>query len=98
MPVDAILAIREVITMAIAGATVAIVAYSPIARAIGSRILHGRMPAPGTAADGGRVDYLSDEVAALRQQLLETQERMDFAERLLAQARERGALGAGREG
>ena len=76
-----------------------VIAYSPIARAIGNRILHGKLPPPGAAHDDdGRMDHLSGEVAALRQALYDQQERLDFAERLLAQARERGALNAPKEG
>lgn len=35
----------------------------------------------------GEVSALRDEVAALRQELIETHERLDFTERLLAQGR-----------
>jgi hypothetical protein len=41
------------------------------------------------------VDDLRDRVAGLQGQLDEVLERQDFAERLLAQARERGLLGSG---
>lgn len=41
-----------------------------------------------------RLDALEGEVDHLRQQLSETQERVDFAERLLAQAAEGRALGS----
>lgn len=75
-----------------------LVAYSPLARAIGNRILHGKLPHPGSQADDGRMDQLSGEVAAMRHQLEETQERVDFAERMLAQVRERGQLAPGKEG
>jgi hypothetical protein len=67
--------------------------YSPIARAIARRIMHGKTLAPGTLPpDEHRVDDLSGEVAALRQALEEQQERMDFAERLLAQVKDKSAL------
>lgn len=76
-----------------------LVAYSPIARALGKRILHGKLPAAGALqGDEGRLDQLSDEVAAMRHHLDETQERLDFAERMLAQVRERGQLPPGKEG
>lgn len=88
----------ETIQMAIAFVTIGVVAYSPIARAIGNRILHGKLPPPGSAPEPGRVDDLSGEVAALRQALDEQQERVDFTERMLAQARERGALNAPKDG
>jgi hypothetical protein len=74
---------------------IGVVAYSPIARAIGRRIMHGKTPLPGAAPqDDARLDDLSGEVTALRQAMYEQQERLDFAERLLAQARERGQLNA----
>ncbi len=69
-----------------------LVAYSPLPRAIGNRILHGRAPRGLPSDQVERVDDLSGEVAALRQQLGETQERLDFTERMLAQARQTGAL------
>jgi hypothetical protein len=88
----------ETIQMAIGFITMGVIAYSPIARAIGNRILHGKTPLPGAPQDAGRVEDLSGEVAALRQALYEQQERVDFTERMLAQARERGALSAPKDG
>jgi hypothetical protein len=42
--------------------------------------------APGSDSEAsGRLDALEHEVGSLRQELSETQERVDFAERLLAQ-------------
>jgi uncharacterized protein YeaO (DUF488 family) len=81
----------------LAAATIVLIFYSPIARAIGQRILHGRLPPPGVPADDGRVDELSGEVAALRHHLDEAQERIDFTERMLAQSREKNALPSGKE-
>jgi hypothetical protein len=40
-----------------------------------------------------RLDTLEDDVSRLRQELSETQERLDFTERMLAQAREAGRVG-----
>jgi hypothetical protein len=40
------------------------------------------------ATDSGEVSALRDEVADLRRELSEMQERLDFAERLLTKARE----------
>jgi uncharacterized protein involved in exopolysaccharide biosynthesis len=67
-----------------------------LAQAISQRIMHGVQPKGGAVSDG-RMDDLSGEVAALRQQLYETQERLDFAERMLARQKDPGALGAGQE-
>ena len=74
-----------------------LVAYSPVARAIGNRILHGKLPPAGSRDDEQRVDHISEEVAAMRHNLNEALERIDFAERLLAQTRERQQLGGGGE-
>jgi len=86
--------IQNVLTSVITGVVILGVAFSPIGRAFAHRIMHGRAPRPVELADP-RVDDLSVEVAALREQLDATHERLDFTERLLSQARERGQLGAG---
>ena len=72
---------------------VAILAFSPIGRAIANAIGRkgGGAPAPELTA---AVDDLADRVQALQQQVGELAERQDFAERLLAQAREKGLLQA----
>lgn len=89
--------LRDVLEGLTVAATIVLVAYSPIFRAIGKRIMHGRIPPEGVplVADDARVEHLSGEVAALRRALDESLERLDFAERMLAQQRERSALGAG---
>lgn len=70
-----------------------LVAYSPIARAIANRILHGRVPAPGMrAASDDRMDQISGEMAAMRQHLDETLDRLEFTERMLAKSMDRDAL------
>ncbi|HVO34979.1 MAG TPA: hypothetical protein VMT21_05390, partial [Gemmatimonadales bacterium] len=43
------------------------------------------------------LDALRDEVTGLRRELDEAQNRLDFTERLLGQARERGLLNAPKE-
>jgi hypothetical protein len=92
--------IAELWEMIIVGGTFVLLAWSPLprllAQAISQRIMHGVQPKGGAVSDG-RVDDLSGEVAALRQAVYETQERLDFAERMLAQQKERGALGSGVE-
>jgi len=94
MPVE--LVVKDVLTSLIVGLTFVGLAFSPLARALGNRIMHGRMPAPGGGGgEDPRVDDLMDELATTRRQMDELQERVDFAERLLAQARERGLLNAG---
>ena len=93
MPVEVV--VQNVLTSLIVGLTFVGLAFSPLARALGNRIMHGRMPAPGGGGEDPRVDDLTDELATTRRQMDELQERVDFAERLLAQARERGLLNAG---
>jgi hypothetical protein len=57
------------------------IAQGPLGQAVAQR-LRGR---GGDAELGGEVAELRDQVDSLRRQLEETQERMDFAERLLSQ-------------
>lgn len=71
---------------------VGMIAFSSIGKAIAARI-RGPVELPSV-----EVDELRDQVAVLSQQVAELAERQDFAERLLAQARERGALGSGGQG
>ncbi len=92
--------IAELFEMLIVGGTFVLLAWSPLprllAQAFSQRIMHGVQPKAGAVGEG-RMDDLSGEVAALRTALYETQERLDFAERMLAQQKERGALGSGAE-
>src|SRR5206468_662686 len=72
------------------GACIAI-AFSPIGRAVADRI-RGK----SASSDGGELraelaehkDALNQELEAVRHELAELAERMDFAERLLAKPRE----------
>ena len=48
----------------------------------------GRRPAAEDGALAQRVTNIEQELGTVRQELSETQERLDFAERLLAQSRE----------
>jgi hypothetical protein len=90
--------IENLAEAALMAATIIFIAYSPIARAIGNRILHGKTPRQVTGAtEDPRVEELVDEVSGLRHQLGEMQERVDFAERMIARSRAKGALGAGPE-
>jgi len=74
------------------GVFIPVVAIIAIASVKIARILASRPQAP--AADvGGRLEALERDVEGLQQQLIETQERLDFTERLLAQARDQGRLG-----
>jgi hypothetical protein len=50
-------------------------------------------PGPGGSEFQGRLEALEGEVGKLRQELSEAQERLDFAERLLAQGAEARRVG-----
>lgn len=64
----------------------AAVALGPIGRAIGKRILQG---AAGPAASDEEVQELRSQVEEIRMALIDAQERLDFAERMIAGAPER---------
>jgi hypothetical protein len=49
--------------------------------------------APRVGGDEARLDMLEADVSTMRRELSETQERLDFAERLLAQGRETRRVG-----
>lgn len=53
---------------------------------------------PGGTEPSPRLDALETEVTRLRQELTEAQERLDFAERLLAQSPERRRVSPERRG
>ena len=80
--------------MVFATIMVGVVSFSPIGRALAERLRHR----PGeNVLPSEELEELRDQLTVLRQQVSELAERQDFAERLLAQARERGALGPGTE-
>ena len=65
----------------------AAVALGTIGRALGKRILQGGAAAAGSDED---VQELRLQVEELRQALVESQERIDFAERMLAAGKDAG--------
>ncbi len=69
------------------------ISFSPIGRAIARRI--GGKEEAAESAVLAEVDALREELSGVKAELGEVQERLDFAERLLAQAREKGLLGSG---
>jgi hypothetical protein len=75
------------ITFIFGGGTLFLLSLSPVGKALAERIRHrGAVPQQDPE--------LLAEVDALRQEVTELQERMDFAERLLAQRPEPGKIGA----
>lgn len=93
MPVEFV--VRDVLQAVITGVVILGVVFSPIGKALAHRIMHGKALRALPVVDDPRVDELSGDVAALREQLDNTLDRLDFTERLLAQAREKGQLGPG---
>ena len=84
MDIEGVLAI----TFIFGGGTLFLLAISPVGRALAERIRgHGSRAGPGPRA-AGRGRRLRSDVAELH-------ERVDFAERLLAQRQEPGKIGAG---
>jgi hypothetical protein len=72
------------------------VSFSPVGRAVARRLGGDK----GEQAEGAvlaEVDALREEMQQLRGELSEVHERLDFAERLLAQARAKGQIAAGGE-
>jgi hypothetical protein len=74
------------IVMVFGTGMVGLVAFSPIGRAIGTRILRKAGAPPEL---GEQLDDLADRVEGIQRQVAELAERQDFAERLLAKAREK---------
>ncbi len=78
------------ILMVGAAAIVGIVFLGPVGRAIADGLRHllgGRK-----AEEAATLEAMKEEVGELRHRVAELEERQDFAERLLARARERGLL------
>jgi hypothetical protein len=69
------------------GGTLFLLSVSPVGKALAERIR-------GQARAAQDPELLAD-VDALRQEVAELHERVDFAERLLAQRQEQGKVGAG---
>jgi hypothetical protein len=69
------------------GGTLFLLSVSPVGKALAERIR-------GQARAAHDPELLAD-VDALRQEVAELHERVDFAERLLAQRQEQGKVGAG---
>ena len=90
MPQDFAPVIVSLALFAVLGAVV----LGPIGRAFADRL---RRKGVEPALDAAELDALHQELAGLRQQVGELAERQDFAERMLAQARERGLLNAPKE-
>lgn len=73
------------------GGTAVAISFSPIGRAIADRL----RPKDAVALPTEEIEDLRAEVQGLREQVSELAERQDFSERLLAQAKDKGAIGPG---
>ncbi len=84
------------ITFIFGGGSLFLLAISPIGRAIGNRIQGGASRASDDAVDRLEASQhaVIDEVEALRNDVVEMQERLDFAERLLARQQQQQELPA----
>lgn len=72
------------------GGTAFLLAISPVGKAIADRIRHGTQP-----RDIGPDPAVLNELDQLRGDMTELQERMDFAERMLAEKKGAGQLEGG---
>jgi hypothetical protein len=83
------------------GGTAVALGFSPVGRAFADRIRgrHGSPDADELRAElTEQRDALAEDLQHVRQEVADLAERLDFAERLLAQSREAQRLGPGREG
>jgi hypothetical protein len=85
------------IVLIFGGGSAFLLAISPIGRAIADRIRGAGRVAPDESVQRLHETQqgILDELDALRQEVGEVQERLDFTERLLAQQRETGRLAVG---
>lgn len=68
------------IVLIFGGGTAIALAFSPLGKAVADRLRHGKLPVQAPNADPA----IYDELDRLRTDVSELQERVDFAERLLA--------------
>jgi hypothetical protein len=94
MDIEGILAI----VFLFGGGTFAALSFSPIGRAVADRIRGKSAAAGGGELRAELADHkeaLSHELEAVRREVAELAERLDFAERLLAKGREGQRIGPG---
>lgn len=89
--------IGSVAALIVGGVVVYAFLKSDLAAALAERLragIHRRKHGQGSEPDERRVAELEEQVGGLHGQIAELAERLDFAERLLAQKRERSLPGA----
>ena len=82
-----------IVTMLVMGTVIVRVAQSQIGQAIARRI-HGKS-GPAEEELRGELDELREQVTALEHRLAESEERLDFTERLLTRGKEPERLADG---
>jgi hypothetical protein len=80
--------------VAVGGFFAWMISLSPMGKALADRLKHGPVPRPGPGGNGEEMLELADSVDALRREVAELAERVDFTERLLGQ--QRGAEQSGK--
>jgi hypothetical protein len=76
--------------VAVGGFFAWMISLSPMGKALAERLKHGPMPRAGTGEDHLE---LAESVDALRREVAELAERVDFTERLLGQQQSGAQLG-----
>lgn len=69
---------------------VAMLSLGPIGKAIGERLRGGE-----SRQDHEELEAMREQLQSMQEQLSELAERQDFSERVIAQVREKGAIGSG---
>jgi hypothetical protein len=95
-PVAIVLSVANIVAVGFAAATAEpwhAGVHAGLGLAFGLWAQRLRQQRPGRFDREDRLDLLEGEVSGLRQELTEAQERIDFAERLLAQGREQRRVG-----
>jgi len=77
-----------IVMVVLAALTAATIILWPIMRAIGRRMEHKAGPDPALRAEMEHLQQRLSEVEALQTRVAELEERLDFAERLLAQGKD----------
>lgn len=89
-PIAAILSVVNIVAAGFAAASAEpwhAATHAALAVAFGLWAQHLR-PGPGGSERQVRLEEIEADLGSLRQELMETQERLDFAERMLAQGQE----------
>lgn len=76
--------------VAVGGFFAWMISLSPLGKALADRLKHGPIPSPGTGEDALE---LAENLDALRREVAELAERVDFTERLLGQQQASAQLG-----